>query len=603
MDEELDDMPIVEDNSDISASEAIINAIQGYLEENSDDEDDENSSNEENNKGSDDGQHSDPSGNPVDEGQGKGKGNGNNQEDDSEENGETQGDDDSEDPGKDKKDEKKAEAKREAKEKERQNKIKQHTKKLKTDAKKKLIPKIAANYWNPASEIPIAIKESFKDTFNTIKDTSKKAVGNKLLKPQEKPEKAKEVATEITKTSLMQQAIELPARIARDLLKEAIKAASPYSWAVVAAVIVYLLYILLFIILVLIVLAIIVAISASQEVEYMSENYGVTSEYFYGIRTAYVNEDLLTESLELSYKQYVIDILKSIENTNGVSITIELPEISEDEPFTNDTPVDENITTLSLGIAKIAADKSPSDTISGFAELYPEIDYFGLTQDQVEDVNDFIDKYLSDNSIVNKGESELTISEMVDSAIESLPYIQNICQKVIIQDYIAEETGLEDVKELNYVGSVYMPHSNITISALSSVIATTTPEIPIEASCISRAEGTESSVASGTSNSDDGKILLDSVDNSTLTLSEFTSIDSSNLEVFCDGISLFEAIRLGAAEGKDYSIFFQKLVDDNNVEFYSWIPSDDNILYLSFNSTGNFIFSDLLLEVSMEETS
>lgn len=620
MDDELDETPIVEDESDLSASEAIVNAIQSYLEENSsttdtDSEDSSNQSgdekNDQENSGeaqngdeSSEGQSSTPSGEPVGENQDSNKTKGENQEN-SEDGGDEEGgkDDDAEDGGDDEgegKDGKKgSKAKKAAKEKARQQRVGERKKKRLDDHKKQLVGptgKIAQNFMRPTS-IPQDIGESLKDSGKAIMETSKKAMTDPEAKPKEKTEEVADVTKETFKTAPVKIIFETVGKFFRELIKRAYTT-FPYPGAPLwAATIVVIKFLIVFIILMAILFALsssTAAAAASTEAEYMTTNYCITTEHFYGLRTAYIDEDLLSDALELSYKQYVIDILEDIKSTDGISITISLPEITEETPFTNAVPVDGNITTMSLGIAKIAAGKDASDSVNSFADLYNEISYFGLTDDQVEDADEFITKYLTDHSIVNKGETDLTISGLVDTAIENLTYIKNLCEKVMIKDYVADELGLEDIEQLTYVGSVYMPHSTLTLTTITTAVTTTTPETPVVTNLIHQKGGTISTLDSGETGKDDGKCIIYSSFDENYQLEQFTTFDSTNPESLIDGVSLFEVLRLGSINGVDYSSFFKKEKNDENIEVYTWKPECENFLYYTFESTGKFIFNDLV---------
>ena len=609
MDDELDEMPIVEDEAAIPASSAIAEAAQAFLEEDGDNEDsgEGGSAEESSAEGNSAENTQNQSGNSVGEEQGKSQGSEQSEQtDDGGEDG-GEGGDDGEDDGKGggKDSEAKKEAKKEAKEKERKGKADKVSKQLKDESKKKIIPKITATFMNPASKIPADIQTSLNETGKTIKDTSQKTLKNNILKPEEKEKTVKEAAVETAKTGAVHTVIQTALKAIREALKKLYTTppVAVYAWAITAGIVAYIIQFLFLVILIMAIAGTIAGAAASVEPEYMTEGYCITSENFYGIRTAYIDETILSDALEQSYKQYVIDILEDIDNTQSISITITLPDTSENKPLTNETPVGEHIETMSLGVAKIAAGKSVSDTITDFTLLYPEIDYFGLTEKEVEDVNDFITKYLTDYSIVDTGESSATIAELVDIATEKLTYINNLCEKVMICDYIAEDSGLKDVKELIYVGSIYMPNKDITITSLSTAVSTTTPEFPVTAECIAKNGENIIFSKSGTSFSDDGKLILDSIDDSIVEVSKFTNIDTDNTEAFINGVSLFEALRLGSKEGKDYSLFFQKQIIDDDTEIYTWIPASENIMYITYESTSPFIFNDLILEIADDEAA
>lgn len=615
MDDESNEMPIVEDESDIPASSAIAEAIQNFLSSESDAEDEgsDGPSGENDNSPEDQSQSEQPKGQSQSE-QPEGQGESEQPEGQSQ-SGQPEGESESSDDGEnqdeqtddekgeneDKGDDKKSEAKKESKEKSRKEKAEEYKKKLKDDAKKGLMSKITTTFLNPASQIPADIQQSLKETGKTIKETSQKAMQSDQLKPHEKAAAVKEIATETTKTGAKQTAIETILKIAREALKRAVEATSPWSWLVIAILVAVA-------IILIILLAIMVACSggaaggeASTEPEYMTENFSITSECFYGIRAAYIDEDLLISSLQQSYKQYTSDVIVEIEE-NGIDVTIDIITINEETRLPNpvSSSSEPHYNTLSLSIGNSIAGQSESSFNN---TLYNAISYFGFNESQQSDVNDIIVNYIKDNSLFTLTSAESFPDDLVDqlNSNPDLDYVENLCEKVMIKDYIASDSGLKDVEQLIYVGSVYMPNKDITITDLSTVISTTTPEYPIEGECILKTTEGDTVLVSGTSDSSDGKLLFDSIEDSNLELPKFNSINSGDTKAFSGGISLFEALRLGHSDGKDYSLFFQKQTNENGDEVYSWKPADEKTLYLTYKSDSKFIFTDLIFEIATEE--
>ena len=54
----------------------------------------------------------------------------------------------------------------------------------------------------------------------------------------------------------------------------------------------------------------------------MSANSCITTEFFYGTRSVFVDEEALINSLQLSYKQYVVDVIENIDENNSITINI-----------------------------------------------------------------------------------------------------------------------------------------------------------------------------------------------------------------------------------------------------------------------------------------
>ncbi|MBO5909940.1 MAG: hypothetical protein J6Q15_00375, partial [Clostridia bacterium] len=103
----------------------------------------------------------------------------------------------------------------------------------------------------------------------------------------------------------------------------ALAAAAPYIG-------IALLIILAIILVIVIIVAIVSFFQGKSDPANMSTNTYVTSEYFYGTRSVYIDENELINSLQLSYKQYVLDVVDNFEENNpSIDITITLPELAE----------------------------------------------------------------------------------------------------------------------------------------------------------------------------------------------------------------------------------------------------------------------------------
>jgi hypothetical protein len=324
----------------------------------------------------------------------------------------------------------------------------------------------------------------------------------------------------------------------------------------------------------------------------MSENSAITSEYFYGMRVAYIDEEELINSLQLSYKQYVVDIVENFEENNpSIDITITLPTLANNETLKNSTPVDINITNLSLGIANIIA--TGSDTYSGieFSTLYPQIEYFGLTSQQATDVQEFISDYIVDNNLYSTSET-VNMSELLTTTITTdsdLQYIYNICEKVIIKDELATETGLSDIQQRQYIGAIYMPKNDIIFSNSSYSIASESETFNCVSQVIFKDNGSETVKA--TNILSEQSDIFDAIETQ-VTLNTFTSIDSENVDAFSTGISLFEALRLS-------SQYINYFIKDEETQIYSWKPSANNALYIMFAASDKFIFTDFSVDIML----
>ncbi len=370
------------------------------------------------------------------------------------------------------------------------------------------------------------------------------------------------------------------AKTGGSLIAKAIAAIGPYGW----------LAILIIIALVIIVVAISAFVSFLAEKTNpaaMRSNEYVTSEYFYGVRTAYLDDEALSNSLELSYKQYVIDVISNFEESNpSINITITLPE----ENIDNADPIDTNIANLSNGIANIVATGSDNYSNIKFETLYPNIEYFGLTSSQGESVNNFIIKYITSNTLYSAPEGT-NVDQLLETTLTTdtdLQYIYNRCEKVMIKDEIAGTEGITGIEQRQYIASIYMPNKNIVVNSSIYVIACEEDEFHSVSKLIEQNNGTTNIIRE--TETKDNSDIINGVLSGSVSLSKFASIDAENPEAFRSGLSLFDAMRLSP----EYKQFFTL---NEELSVYTWLPTDESMLYYTFDASKMFIYTDFDLNI------
>ena len=349
--------------------------------------------------------------------------------------------------------------------------------------------------------------------------------------------------------------------------------------------------ILLILLLIIVVASVVSAVGAKTDPENMKNNDLITSEYFYGIRVAYLDDEAISNSLNLSYKQYVIDIIENIDehieqNELDITINLTLPQIDENNPLTNQTELNSHVSNMSLGIANIVATGNKTYSGVNFNDIEKNILHFGITSQQSSIINEFLDDYFTNNTLLS-GES-VNVDNLIDMAMteEDVQYMYNICEKVMIKDEIATADGLNGIEQRNYIGSVYMPNKNIVVSNSSFTIASTSETFTCVSKQISRVNSTDNVVIEQTINETE---VIDGI-GAGVTLNEFNSIDKTNTSSFAKGISLFDAIKMSS----EYINYFAKNTETN---IYTWVPNDTNILYYTYNANEIFIFSDFDLTI------
>lgn len=369
-------------------------------------------------------------------------------------------------------------------------------------------------------------------------------------------------------------------------LAKAFAAIGPYGWLAI-------LIILLVIIVIVATIAIVAFFKNKTDPENMSTNSVITSEYFYGTRSVYIDENALTNSLQLSYKQYVIDVVENFEENNpSIDITITLPTIAENEIFTNETQVDQHITNLSLGIANIVATGVSEYSNIDFATLYPQIQYFGLSAEQLELTKTFISDYINENTLYSTQDSGINITNLINQTLTTdadLQYILNLAEKVMIKDEIASESGLENIGIRQYIASIYMPNKDIVIESSSYIISSPDEVFTAKSKLIEENNGTET-VHREKETTDNSDIITGFISGK-LNVKKFTCIDENNTTAFSAGLSLFDALRLST----EYINYFTLNADG----VFTWKPNCDSLYYLTFEAETPFIFTDFDINIKL----
>ena len=367
---------------------------------------------------------------------------------------------------------------------------------------------------------------------------------------------------------------------------KALAAIGPYGWLAI-------LIVLVIIIVFLIVVAVVAWIDGKTNENALKTNSYITSEHFYGIRTAYVDDQALLDALQLSYKQYAVDLITQLGEHPDIAIKISLPN-----NFDNSTAINPLITNISLTIGNIVANNLTGYSGVSFATIYPSINHFGLTQDQSNVLNDFLDDYLINNNIVSV-ETGVDLSTELANVTSSheLSYMFTLCEKVMIKDFISSNSGLDGIEKTWFVGSVYMPNTAITLSDMSYTINNQHADRTLSVKLIEVSNGTENILIekSFDENSSDVEIF-NPPNNTKVKLQKFTSINEENLRMYSQGLTLFDAIKLMP---EDEQYFKQVEINNNGSEItvYTWKPTDENALYLEFDSVGRFIFGEFSLNI------
>lgn len=440
--------------------------------------------------------------------------------------------------------------------------------------------------------------EKGKEGLNNRKATQDtKKMGDTAKKTADNTKKAADAAKTASQTTKATSGVTKTAKTAQNTAQAAKSVVSkipPQALIIIVAA----LAVIIILLIIIIAASAGAAVGAKTNPENMTSNPSITNEYFYGTRSVYIDEQALMSELELSYKEYVIDIIDEIDEQNSnITINIVLPELAEGETLTNDIDLDNHIDTKIVpAIASIVATGNTNSSDVDFSELYQLIDYFGLTSEQVNSVKSFLSEYFTTNNIITSADT-INIESIVNSAIESdaLSYMYNLCEKVMIKDEIGTEDGLSGIEIRNYIASIYMPNKDIYIVRSSYSIYGGSDEFTNSYKLIEENNG-KTTIHAEKEVVGESDIVDGCTD--TIELKQFTSINPDNLNLFGSGVSLFKAIRL-TPEGYQY---FQQIEtqnsDKNTITIYTWKPTDASMLYLTFDANSSFIFTEMDLSAT-----
>ena len=445
---------------------------------------------------------------------------------------------------------------------------------------------------NPTPELDganDANKTPFDKSFESAKEKAKEtteAAKEKAIEIADKVKDNAKSAIDASKAALAKAGEAIKAALAK-----LVEVLGPYiGWILLA--------LLAIIIIIVVIVAVVVAVGAvvnKMDPANMINNDYLTSEYFYGRRIVYIDDEKLADSLELSYKQYVIDVVENFEENNpNIDIVITLPNPTGKSLLDNTTTLDTHVSNLYLGIANIVATSSNDYQNVNFDTLYPLINYFGFTDGQKALVSTFIANYIVINNLYSTSDAVDVISLMTETINNDadLQYMYQQYEKIMIKDEIATPEGLVDVEQRQYVASIYMPSKNIDITRVTYTLVNENEDFATNIKLIEVNNGNETTHLDNGLKIDNAN-LFNGFTLGKVSLSAFKSIDASNLHRFSEGLSLFEAI-------KSLPDDIQCFQTDAQSGVYTWKPVDSSALYLEFEANNKFIYSEFDMGIKIQ---
>lgn len=306
----------------------------------------------------------------------------------------------------------------------------------------------------------------------------------------------------------------------------------------------------------------------------------ITDENFYGVRTVYIDHTELATQLQNSYKDYCLDIFNILKENSAISLTL-----NTDDPSNLDSSTSLALNNLSIGIGNIIATGNSDFNEIEFASLYNNIQYFGISNDKLPTVNEFICNYLISNNLATSTSSQ-SIEELINTALQDtrLEYIKNQCEKVMIKDIVAGENGFGTIKS-NLKGIIYLPKKQVTLSNLQYNIRVNDDADTVNMKIISNNGSTSTTLQEENIDISWNENLCFSEFDEDLELSvgQYGNVGSNENPLYLESVSLFTLL-------KNSSNLAQK---DG---IYTWTPTE-KCIYLIFESTNSFTINEFYISV------
>lgn len=336
--------------------------------------------------------------------------------------------------------------------------------------------------------------------------------------------------------------------------------------------------------------------------EGMSTQFGVNGEDFYGCRVVYTDDEQAKLDIISDYAGVVQAAVTLLEDNNAnLDITIDIPSEEYDYNNFDETSFASEYADLynliNLMIDDVYSyDQTDVTNEVTFDEKVDAIKYFGFDETLSVTVADTISGYINDNdkyaSLDEDNPIDSSIEQVIVESINTLLSEEkyNIrTEKVYLKDYIFAdgESMMENIAKENYIAMIFMPKTDVHFNYFSYIfsdidfdnfnmyISTTNGEI-----LLTGAQWSNESEAGVVS------YLFESSQNLNVTAPIFTNIDTENLDLLAQGMSIYE---LSQSDDVDYSIYLETITDDAGNQVLTWKSGD---ITARFESEQPFYFAE-----------
>lgn len=335
----------------------------------------------------------------------------------------------------------------------------------------------------------------------------------------------------------------------------------------------------------------------------MTSYAGFSGEAFYGARAIYYDEEQSSKALASSYLSFTVDILEKV-NEYGITITLESSG-TEYSAIQNATK-------------NFATQLSPTNK-TDLLDATKSIDHFGFRESQEKNEKDVVlsslAKSISEYYVVkdtatgtilenkNGQEDVIAAKKALEGAYEeNFGYMKKICSKILIKDYLLNESNSNFTTEkLQYISVIYMPNQKVTINNVDFIYKVDDNET-VQSKLIHKTSTNSEILVESSIDSSwyENLTATQSQEYNTtpIELETFSAFNPEEPSLFKDGIAVFELIKNGLFES-----YFNTIEGEiNETNLISSIKLEE-CLMLQFNATAKFNFIDMTAEYSLVSQS
>ena len=314
----------------------------------------------------------------------------------------------------------------------------------------------------------------------------------------------------------------------------------------------------------------------------LSSYAGVNGTKFYGVRFIYKDETASATQISSDYLKLTHSLILDAKNS---SLNISLA-------LTQEYNQDANIALITTEYANLLA----GTTNQTLLECAGKINHFGLTNDQVTIVINSIASSLVNHSFTTETQSTLQNKMRELYAGDAYNSFKVVCDNIFLQDYLFanDDDSLQKLKQHNYIGAIYMPKEQVTITNASYALVleqgdTTTIELKLKNNNEITSVIPQQTADSTWFGNNDFKVY-ENDSNMNLTLNQFTAINTET-PALQDATPLNKLLIDGT-----YSTYFSNT--DNNYSGANLLQNvnSENYLFLEFNTSASFNFAEYIID-------